>query len=98
MEGTGRGDEALEVTTTGDKIKEGKIHEVLYVPNLSYKLLSVSKATKSGKTVEFREAGCEIMDENRRLIATATRVDGQTMNVAAEKSSQETKGSIWRRR
>ena len=69
---TGRGDVALEVTTTGFKIKECKLHEVLYISNLSYNRLSVSKATKSCKSVEFSEAGSEIMDENRKLIATAT--------------------------
>ena len=105
VEATGRGVVALEVTTTGDKIKKCKLHDVLYVPNLSYNLLSVSKATKSGKKVEFSEAGCEIMDENRMLIATATNIrslyylncreDRRKVNVAAEKPSQETKGSIW---
>ena len=104
VEAPGRGDVALEVTTTGGKVKECKLHEVLYVPNLSY---SVSKATKSGKTVEFSEAGCEIMDEDQKLIATATRIgslyylkcrkDRQKMNVADEKSSLENKGSIWHR-
>ena len=74
MEAPGRGDVALEVTTTGGKVKECKLHEVLYVPNLSYNLLSVSKATNPGKAVEFSEAGCEIMDEDRKLIATATSV------------------------
>ena len=48
------------------------------------------------------------MDEDRKLIATATRVGSlyylncrknrQKMNFADEKSSLENKGSIWRRR
>ena len=107
VEAPGRGDVALEVTTTGGKVEECKLHEVLYVPNLSHNLLSVSKATKSGKTVEFSEAGCE-MDEDRKLIATATRVgslyylkcrkDRQKMNVADKRCSLENKGSIWHRR
>ena len=86
---------------------KSRLHEVLYVSNLSYNLLSVSKATKSGKTVEFSKAGREIMDENRKLIATATRVDSlyylncredrQKLNVEAKKS-QGTEEIIWHRR
>lgn len=108
VEATGRGVVALEVTTTGDKTKKCKLHDVLYVPKLSYNLLSVSRATKSGKAVEFGAAGCEIIDENRKLIATATRVgslyylncrkDCQRMNAATESQPCENKGSIWHRR
>ena len=104
VEATGVGVVALEMTTT----KRSNLQDVLYVPDLSFNLLSVSKAAKSGKTVEFSEAGCEIVDVNRKLIATGTRVgslyylncrkNGQRMNAAAEKESRDTKESIWHRR
>ena len=61
VEATRFGDVALEVTTTGDKIKECKLYEVLYVPKCILQSDCVSKATKSGKTVEFSDTG-EIME------------------------------------
>jgi hypothetical protein len=48
----------------GQKGKSCVLQDVLYVPSLSYNLVSVSKATKSGKTVKFNEDGCHILDES----------------------------------
>ena len=45
----GRGVVDLEVFPTVDKSKKHKLHDVLYVPKLSYNLLSVSKATNDEK-------------------------------------------------
>ena len=80
---------------------------MLYVPNLSYNLISVSKATEDGKTITFSEARSQILDANQKLIAIATRIgtlyyldcriDHQQIN-AAENGSQETKEDIWHRR
>ena len=47
-----------------------KLHDVLFVPNLSYNLLSVSKA---GKVTQFDEAGCRILNADSKVIATAVR-------------------------
>ena len=98
-EATGRGVVALEVVTISGKTKKWKLHEVLYVPNIAYNLLSVSRVTNSVKAVKFSEAGCEFHNENRELIGTATRVgrlyylncrrDRQQMNAAAD---------LWHRR
>ena len=46
VEATGRGTVVLEVTEVGGKASRCKLHEVLYVPDLSYNLLSVSRAAK----------------------------------------------------
>ena len=35
-----------------------KLNDVLYVPKLSYNLLSVPRAAKAGKTAKFSETGC----------------------------------------
>ena len=49
-----------------------KLQNVLYVPRLSYNLLSVSVATENGKTVRFGKANCQILF-NKRLVAVATK-------------------------
>jgi len=36
-----------------NEIKSGKLYDVLYVPALTYNLLSISRATQSGTTTEF---------------------------------------------
>ena len=51
VEATGQGTVVLEMASTGGKTGKCKLHEVLYVPDLSYNLLSVSKAVEAGKVV-----------------------------------------------
>ncbi len=58
VEATGCGTVRLKMQLTDDKTKECKMSDVLYVPQLSYNLLSVSKATQSGKKVKFTENDC----------------------------------------
>ena len=106
LEATGRGTVVLELTEVGGKASRRKLHEVLYVPDLSYNLLSVSKAAKAGKVVKFTETGCEILDSNKKVIAVATRVgslyhlncqaDNEQIKAAVNKS-KETKGNTWHR-
>ncbi len=106
LEATGHGIVALQMKLPDAKTKRCKLHDVLYMPKLSYNLLSVSKATEAGKTTRFSEAGCQVLDDNRKLIATASRVgslyylncrsDCQQINVA-ENQSQGTKEDVWHR-
>lgn len=51
-----------------------KLHDVLYVQELSFNLLSVLKITEAGKTLKFFSSGCHILDEKQNVIATATKV------------------------
>ena len=48
--------------------KTGTLHNVLYVPELSFNLLSLAKATQFGKVVKFDESTCEIIDENEVIV------------------------------
>ena len=106
LEATGRGTVVLELTKVGGKASRCKLHEVLYVPDLSYNPLSVAKAAKSGKVVKFTETGCEILDSNKKVIAVATRVESlyhlncqahnEQTNAAVNKS-KETKEDTWHR-
>ena len=65
VEATGQGTVVLEMASTSGKMSRCKLHEVLYVPDLSNNLLSVSKAVEAGKVVEFSETSCQILDANR---------------------------------
>lgn len=56
------------------KQQECILHNVLFVPNLSYNLVSVSKVTEAGKSVSFEEAKCNISCVNGEIIATAKKV------------------------
>ena len=104
VEATGQGTVVLEMASTSGKTSTCKLHEILYVPDLSYNLLSVSKAAEAGKVVEFDEISCRILYANRKLITTAARVgnlyylncltDRQHTN-AADKRNQQTKEDIW---
>ena len=77
------------------------------MPDLSYNLLSMSKAVEAGKVVEFSETSCQILDANRKPITVATRVrnlyylncltDRQQAH-AADNQNQQTKEDMWHRR
>ena len=53
-----------------------KLHDVLHVPDLSYNLLSVSKAVEKGITVKFNESRCVICDTNQKIITVVAKVGG----------------------
>ena len=107
LDAIGRGIVVLETNLPSGRTKKCKLHDVLYVPKLSYNLLSVSRISDAGKTTRFGEASCQILDDNRKLIGVATRVGDlyylncrpgfQKSHTAADKSP-ETKEDIWHRR
>ena len=49
------------------------LNNVLYVPNLAYNLVSVSRATDAGKTVDFDDSACEFRNEEDEVIAFGSR-------------------------
>ena len=53
----------LNVRVSDKKQQRCRLFETLYVPKLSYNLLSVSKATKLGKSFTFTESCCHLLDE-----------------------------------
>ena len=50
---------------------------MLYIPKLSYNLLSVSKASEAGTSAKFDNYGCEILNGDNKVIASAARVQGR---------------------
>ena len=64
---------------------------VLYVPQLSDNLVSVSKA---GKTAEFDGARCLILGTNRRIIAAASRVGSLYYLECTKPTSEKSQASV----
>ena len=55
----------LEINA-GSSTRKFKLSKVLYAPDLKYNLFSVPKATEAGKTVEFGQQGCRIIDKSTK--------------------------------
>jgi hypothetical protein len=70
---TGQGVVAVQLRLPDGKSKRCKLHDVLYVPALSYNLLSVSKAAERGVFAKFGKLSCEIFNFDGKLTAVATR-------------------------
>ena len=95
------------LSEAGGKASRCTLQEVLYVPDRTHNLLSVSKAAKAGNVVAFTETVFEILDSNKKVIAVASRVgslyhlncqaDKEQTNAGVSKS-KETKEDIWHRR
>ena len=101
LKGTAEGTVKLETLLPDGGTRMCRMDNVLFVPKLSYSLLSVSKASSAGKTVKFDKSGCEILNEQKSLIAFATNLyhlehcrNPQSVNVA-EKDGKE---KLWHRR
>ena len=85
-----------------------KFYDVLYVPELTYNLLSVSKAVDKGISFTFNESECVIKDSNQKLITIATkagslyRVAGtmpkEQVHSVTKKNDCSSKEDLWHRR
>ena len=67
-------DQGKAVAAGHGNSRKCRLEKVLYLPNLSYNLLSVSKAAETGHTTSFSSTSCEIVDQKRRVTAFATKV------------------------
>ena len=73
VEAKGEGTIELQVMLD-DAVNSCKLYNVLYIPDLSFNLLSVSKTVKAGKTVKFSQNGCQIVNKNSNIVAAAKKV------------------------
>ena len=73
VQATGRGDVTLRMNVPNQKIQKCKLSGVLYVPDLWHNLLSVSKVAIDGKSFEFGQSHCNIIDNKFGVIDTATK-------------------------
>ena len=74
LDGTGIGVVKIETLLPDGNTQMCRLEKVLYVPDLSYNLLSVSKATEAGNTTNFSGPGCEIVNRKGKVVAFATKV------------------------
>ena len=63
----------LDMVLPNGESKSCTLHDVLYVPTLSYNLLSVAKASQRGKIVKFTKSACFMLDKRHKMIAKASK-------------------------
>ena len=107
LNATGRGTVTLLTILPGGKHKKCKLKDVLVVPQLSYNLISVSKAAQVGYSVSFGDNECKITRANGAVIAVGVRVGclyhldfQQRLNSshATNANSDNSKENIWHQR
>ena len=72
IETSERGTVKLKLKQVDGTYKDCTLYDVLYVPELSYNLLSITKATELGKTVKFDKSTCVIIS-NGDIVGSATK-------------------------
>ena len=70
----GTGVVTLKLKIPGDRTLVGRLNNVLYVPQLAYNLLSISKMTEMGKKIRFNEIEGRIVDDEGELVAIALKM------------------------
>ena len=74
LEAIAEGTVSLQMLLPDGNTKRCYLKNVLLVPKLSHNLLSVSKASELGKITKFSKSVCEILNQDQKVIAFATRV------------------------
>ena len=64
----------LKLKQSDGSYRSGTFHDVLYVPELLYNLLSIAKATSLGKIVRFDESTCKIFNKAKEVIGVSTKI------------------------
>ena len=81
LDAVGKGKVKVCVKSTGGRTVRCELRDVLYVPDLRFNLLSVSKVVKGGKSVKFSETGCEIIKGSRVVASGRKRGSLYHLNV-----------------
>ena len=71
----GKGAVVLNMELPNSESESCILHDVLYVPELSYNLVSVAKVSQKGKIGKFTSNACYILDKNHKMIAKAPKVE-----------------------
>ena len=97
----GRGTVELVIRLPEGKRKKCKLQNTLFVPDLAYNLLSVSKVSDAGKVTKFGTSGCLIVSSGSRLIARGSK-HGSLYMLDCESGNHAntvlTKEDMWHRR
>ena len=78
----------LEVLLPDGSSRSCSLQRVLYVPELAYNLVSVSRATEARKCATFSKKGCEFSNEYGQITAFATK-QGSLYHLELCRKSQE---------
>ena len=101
LDAVGSGTVELVVNLPDGKRKKLKLLNTLFVPGLSYSLISVSKASEAGMSTNFSDSGCTIINGKGKVRACATRC-GSLYFLQLEHTEQAnaaaTSESVWHRR
>lgn len=76
LEAVGTGVVELKLKLPDGETKIGRLSDVLYVPTLSYNLLSVPKTTEAGNIVQFSETKGEFTNSEGEVLAFASKARG----------------------
>ena len=95
----------LDMVLPNGESKSCTLCDVLYVPQLSHNLISVTKATQTGKVVKFTKSACYLLSKKHQMVAKATKVGSlyqldnkpnlERASLAEESDSKE---DIWHKR
>ena len=82
----GKGTVLLKIAIGKSQFQRCELKDVLFVPELSYNLLSVSKIIQTGKILKFIASECTILNGNQRIVATASLIGSlHRLNVTDER-------------
>ena len=103
LKATAEGIVRIEALMPNGSTQKCTLRNVLLIPELSYSLLSVPKTSEIGNSIKFTKSGCEIFNNEKKMIAFATKAGNlfylehcrktQNLNVV-----EECKERLWHRR
>ena len=88
LEATAEGSVPMTTLLPNGETDRCVLGKVLYIPKLSYNLLSVSRAVEAGKVVKFTTKGCEFLNKENRCVAFAAK-RGSLYHLEYDKKSQQ---------
>ena len=102
LEVAGEGTVDVDMVLTDGTKRGCMLRKVMYVPELAYNLVSVSKATDAGKTVHFDDATCEFRNESDEVFAVGARLFylkvARKSQEGASVAHKQNKKRLWHRR
>ena len=87
LAGPAEGTVKLKTLLPDGSTQNCRLKNVLFIPKLAYNLLSVSKASEAGKTTKFNKSGCEILNKEKKIVASATRIGLRVLQEGAKYKS-----------
>ena len=75
LKGIGTGCINIKTSLPGNKMKQICLNDVLHVPELSFNLISVAKASANGRRVTFADDTCKIFSTSNTLIGIGKKAN-----------------------